>query len=95
MELKNAVDKGFAEINKIRGQHVHEFTFEERAFDRAETAAHLASVMKEKVLVAVKNLTLFEIAMEWRKKVQANIKSMIESYDLILGVLVKIINELE
>ncbi len=96
VELKNAVDKAFAEINKIRGRHVHEFTFEEKAFDRAETATYLASVMKkEKGLVAVKNITLIEITMEWRKKVQANILSMINSYDLILSMLVKIINELE
>jgi hypothetical protein len=96
VKLKNAVDKAFTEINKIRGQHVHEFTFEEKAFERAETATYLASVMKKmKGLVIVKNITLFEIAVAWRKKVQDNIESMIKSYDLILGVLVKIINELE
>ena len=99
VKLKNAVDKGFANIKGIRGQHVHEHTFEERAFDRAETAAYLASIIKErskkKGLAALENLFLIEITTDWRKKGHDNILFLIYSYNDILGTLVKTINELE
>ena len=99
VRIRNGVNKGFADINRIRGQHVHGSTFEQRAFERAETAAHLATAMDKRgqkmALLAVKNLTLFEIARDWREKVHDNIESMFESYDLILGELVEIITELE
>jgi hypothetical protein len=96
VKLKNTVDKGFAQINRVRGRHVHEFTYEERAFERAETAAYFASIMKKmKGLMVVKNLTLFEISVEWRKKAHDNIMSLIKFYDLMLGALVKVINDLE
>lgn len=96
LELNKSVDKAFKGINRIRGRHVHVFTFEERAFERAETATYLATLMKSmKGLRAVKNLTLFEIATKWRKTVRDNIQSMFKSYDIILGVLAEVIGELE
>ena len=99
VKLRNAVNKGLNDIKRLRGQHVHGSTFEQRAFERAETAAYLVSSMKKRrqkmALLPVKNLTLFEIAKDWREKVHDNIESMFSSYDLILGELVEIINELE
>ena len=95
MELRKAVDKAFKGINRIRGQHVHQFTYEEKDFVRAETAMFLTSVLKIKNLAVVTNITLAQIAKEWRKTFQDNILSMIKSYDVILGVLAKIIKELE
>lgn len=95
MELKKAVDKAFKSINRIRGQHVHQYTFEEKDFVRAEMAMSLTSLLKEKKFAVVTNIVLAKIATEWRKKFLDNTLSMIKSYDLILGALGKIINDLE
>lgn len=95
VKIRNRIDKAFTGVNKIRGGHVHEFTFEGKGFMRAETEMFLISTLKQKKLGPIKNITLFEISTEWREKIRENVLSLIESYNAILSVLGKIMLRLE
>jgi hypothetical protein len=82
-------------INKIRNEHVHEFTFEGKDYGAAEMAMLLISKGKMKELKPIKNLAIFNISDEWKKIFKKNILALINNYDKALGRVKRILLRLE
>jgi len=82
-------------INKIRNEHVHEFTFEGKDYGAAETAMLLISKGKMKELKPIKNLAIFNISDEWKKTFKENTLALINNYDKALVRVKRILLRLE